>query len=45
MDLPQYLVVADNTVVLDGVNAKFMEYLAHLAMLHKLLFGTDLVMR
>ncbi len=43
MDLPLGLAVADNTVVLDGVNAHFMEYLAHLGMIHKLLFGTDLV--
>src|SRR5258708_1541990 len=43
MDLPLGLAVADNTVVLDGVHPKLMDFLGQLAPIHKLLFGIDLV--
>ncbi len=43
MDLPLGLAVPDNTVVLDGVDPGLMGFLSHLAMIHKLLFGMDLV--
>ncbi len=43
MDLPLGLAVADNNVVLEGVHPNLMNFLAHLAMIHKLLFGADMV--
>ena len=43
MDLPMGLQVASPDVVLDGVDQRLMNYVAHLGMVHRLLFGKDLV--
>jgi len=43
MELPQGLQVKDASVVLEGVHANLMSYVAHLALVHRLLFGEDLI--
>src|SRR6266852_8901682 len=43
MDLPLGLAVADNSVVLDGVHQGLIDYITQLAVVHKMLFGGDLV--
>ncbi len=35
--------LANDGVILDGVNTEFLNFLSHLAMVHKLLFGSNLV--
>jgi hypothetical protein len=37
------LVTASSAVVLDGVDAHLISFAQHLAVLHKVLFGTDMV--
>lgn len=43
MELPVGIELANPGVVLDGVNVELMNFLSHLAMVHKLLFGSNLV--
>jgi hypothetical protein len=43
MELPLGLAVADDSVVLDGVDPRLMSYAEHLGMIHRLIFGKDLV--
>lgn len=41
--LPQFTVVALDSVVFDGVNSNLLEFVAHLAMIHRLVFGIPMV--
>jgi hypothetical protein len=43
MDLPLGLGVASPEVVLDGVDPQLMKYMEHLGLVHRLIFGKDLV--
>lgn len=43
MELPLGLQAASPDVVLDGVDPRLMSYAEHLGMVHRLLFGKDLV--
>lgn len=43
MDLPIGLKLASQDVVIDGVDPRLMNYVEHLGMTHRLLFGKDLV--
>ena len=42
MELPLGMAVADDTVVLDGVDERLMKYAEHLALVHQLIFGRPL---
>ncbi len=43
MDLPMGISVASPDVVLDGVDPRLMSYAEYLALVHRLLFGRNLV--
>jgi hypothetical protein len=43
MDLPLGLGVASQDVVLEGVDPRLLKYAEHLGMIHRLVFGKDLV--
>jgi len=43
MELPLGLAVASPDVVLEGVEPRLMKYAEHLGMIHRLIFGRDLV--
>lgn len=43
MNLPQFLELANNNVVMDGVNPNLVTFLGQLAVVHKVLFNLPLI--